>query len=130
VLIGGMRRPRRERGRVLALETSGAAPSDDFEWLAPIVVEGERASELVVERVEHASLPDRPAVRVVGRAALPRGELRVERLHTIADVGGTLAIFTRVDRDVLVAERVSWGGSPPFVPFVGRPSDGEWREAS
>ncbi|HEY8428036.1 MAG TPA: hypothetical protein VIL20_06655 [Sandaracinaceae bacterium] len=129
-LIGGLRRPRRQRGRVLALETAGAAPSDDFEWLAPIVIEGERASELVVERVERGALRDRPAVRVVGRAALPRGELRVERLYTVADVDGTLAIFTRVNREVLVAERASWGGSPPFVPFVGRPDDGEWHDAS
>lgn len=130
VLIGGMQRPRRERGRVLALATAGVAPSDDFESLAPIVIEGDRSSELVVDRVEAAVMGDRAAVRVVGRAALPGGELRVERLHTIADVARTMAISTRVDRAVLVAERVAWGGPPPFVPFVGRVESSEWRDAS
>ncbi len=131
VLIGGMQRPRRERGSVLALATAGAPPSDDLESLRPVVIEGERSSELVVDRVEGAVIGDRAGVRVVGRAALPGGEIRVDRVYTIADVPRTMAISTRADRaGVRVAERVAWGGPPPFVPFVGRVESSEWRDAS
>lgn len=131
VLIGGMQRPRSERGRVLALQTVGASASDDFESLAPIVIVGEVRYDVNVVRVERARIGDRAGVRVVGRATLPRGAVELERTYTIADVERTMAIYTRADRDgIAIAERVAWGGEPPFVPFVGRLDDSEWHDAS
>src|SRR5687768_558459 len=46
VLVGGMQRRPRDRGRVLAIQSSAAPQADDFEFIAPVAIAGDRSYEL------------------------------------------------------------------------------------
>ncbi len=133
-LVGGMRRRPGDRGKVLAIETIGAPPSDDFDSLAAVLYEGEVEHDLRVRSVERTVQRSRAGVRV--RASMSSGAEAIEitRTITIADVESALAVSTRARgrvEGIALGERVAWGGQSPFVPFVGRideeqPQSAKW----
>jgi hypothetical protein len=128
VLVGGMERRSSERGRVLAVQASGAGASDDLERIAPVLAWRGRAREIGARSISVARIAGRAALLVESSA---RGR-RVERYITIADAASTLAIYVTVgpgDGAISIGERVGWAGQPPFVPWVEDLDDGAWHDA-
>jgi hypothetical protein len=131
LLVGGPGRHAKDRGRVLALQANGTGSSDDLDFIAPVVIVGERSYEVRTRELSIARVAGRPALRIAGTFRRGGRDIAVERLLTIADTKATLTIYTRVGdagAPVSIAERVAWGGQPPFAAWVGAPADAEWHD--
>jgi hypothetical protein len=129
------------RGAIAALfDLAGA---HDWEAMHAMLAWQGTLHEVKLERVELARLParqgpDRPTIIVHGAVETPDLRLRVRRVLQLTDVASGLRIGTRVavergsvPRDLVIVERVAWGGGSPVAPLAGplqheSPVDAEW----